>query len=76
MHGLARIAMNGRFRALLLAVACFGTMLFAWIGAAIVALVPLRKGIQEGVWLLLWTGLPVLCPGTAFGDVVPGDRTS
>ncbi|MEM6302179.1 MAG: hypothetical protein AAF749_10610, partial [Pseudomonadota bacterium] len=68
MHGLARIAMNGRFRALLLAVACFGTMLFAWIGAAIVALVTLRKGIQEGVWLLLWTGLPVLLLAKVSGD--------
>ncbi|MEO0435962.1 MAG: hypothetical protein AAF098_03545 [Pseudomonadota bacterium] len=68
MHGLARIAMNGRFRALLLAVACFGTMLFAWIGAAIVALVTLRKGVQEGVWLLLWTGLPVLLLAKVSGD--------
>ncbi|MEM8941847.1 MAG: hypothetical protein AAGC91_06805 [Pseudomonadota bacterium] len=68
MHGLARIAMNGRYRALLLAVACFATVLGAWLGAAIVALVTLRKGIQEGVWLLLWAGLPVLVLAKISGD--------
>ena len=68
MHGLARIAMNGRFRALLLSVACFGSLLFAWIGAAIVALVTLRKGVQEGIWLLLWAGLPVLILTRVTGD--------
>ncbi|MEM6485621.1 MAG: hypothetical protein AAF662_11645 [Pseudomonadota bacterium] len=68
MHGLARIAMNGRYRALLLAVACFATVLGAWLGAAIVALVTLRKGVQEGVWVLLWAGLPVLVLAKVSGD--------
>jgi small subunit ribosomal protein S18 len=54
MRGLARFAMTGRYRALLIAMASSGSLLFAWVGAAIVALVTLRKGFREGFWLLLW----------------------
>jgi hypothetical protein len=60
--------MSGRYRALLVAVASSGSLLFAWIGAAIVALVTLRKGVGEGGWLLLWAMLPALILTRITGD--------
>jgi hypothetical protein len=68
MQGLARFAMSGRYRALLLAVASSGSLLFAWIGAAVVALVTLRKGSREGLWLVLWASLPALVVTRMSGD--------
>ena len=68
MQGLARFAMSGRYRALLLAVASSGSLLFAWIGAAVVALVTLRKGSKEGLWLVLWASLPALIVTQISGD--------
>lgn len=68
MQGLARFAMSGRYRALLLAIASSGSLLFAWIGAAVVALVTLRRGAQEGVWLVLWASLPALLVTRVSGD--------
>jgi hypothetical protein len=60
--------MSGRYRALLLAVATSGSLLFAWIGAAVVGLVTLRKGAREGSWLLLWALLPALLLTRVSGD--------
>lgn len=60
--------MSGRYRALLLAVASSGSLLFAWIGAAVVALVILRKGSREGLWLVLWASLPAFLVTTVSGD--------
>ena len=60
--------MSGRYRALLLAVASSGSLLFAWIGAAVVALVVLRKGSKEGLWLVLWASLPALLVTKVSGD--------
>ncbi|MFK8042866.1 hypothetical protein [Congregibacter sp.] len=60
--------MSGRYRALLLAVASSGSLLFAWIGAGVVALVTLRKGNQEGLWLVLWASLPALLVTRVSGD--------
>jgi hypothetical protein len=68
MRGLASFAMTGRYRALLVAVASSGSLLFAWFGAAIVALVTLRKGSAEGLWLLLWASLPALLLSRISGD--------
>lgn len=68
MRGLASFAMHGRFRALLLVVASAGSLLFAWIAAAVLALVTLRKGYQEGLWLLLWASLPGLVLAQVTGD--------
>lgn len=68
MRGLASFAMNGRFRALLLALVTASNLLFAWIAAAVVALVTLRKGGQEGLWLLLWASLPGLVLAQLTGD--------
>lgn len=68
MRGLASFAMHGRFRALLLALVTASNLLFAWIAAAVVALVTLRKGGQEGLWLLLWASLPGLVLAQLTGD--------
>ncbi|GAB5415353.1 MAG: hypothetical protein Cons2KO_29560 [Congregibacter sp.] len=68
MRGLAEFAMGGRFRALLIAIASSGSLLFAWVGAAMVALVTLRKGQGEGFWVLLWATLPALVVAQATGD--------
>lgn len=68
MLGLARFAMGGRFRALLIAIASSGSLLFAWVGAGVVALVTLRKGYAEGFWLLLWAALPGVVLTRMTGD--------
>jgi hypothetical protein len=68
MRGLAKFAMTGRYRALFIAIASSGSLLFAWVGAAIVALVTLRKGFREGFWLLLWSSLPALLLTRVTGD--------
>lgn len=68
MRGLASFAMGGRYRALLVAVASSGSILFSWIGAAVVALVMLRKGSREGLWLLLWASLPGVVLTKVTGD--------
>jgi hypothetical protein len=58
VRGLAEFAMRGRFRALLVTVLAAGSLMFCWISAAMVALVTLRRGVQEGARLLLWALLP------------------
>ena len=68
MRSLAAFAMGGRARALLLAVASAGSLLFAWFAAALIALVTLRKGIAEGFQLLLWSTLPALVLLRVTGD--------
>lgn len=68
MRGLASYVMSGRYRGLLVAVASSGSLLFAWISAAVVALVTLRKGVQQGLWLLPWALLPALVLTQITGD--------
>lgn len=68
MRGLANYAMSGRYRALLIAVASSGSLLFGWIGCAVVALVTLRRGFREGAWLLLWALLPAVVLTRLTGD--------
>jgi hypothetical protein len=68
VRGLASFAMSGRYRALLVAVASSGSLLFGWIGAAVVALVTLRKGYGQGLWVLLWALLPALLLSSVTGD--------
>ncbi len=63
--------MRGRLQALFLAVAGAGSVLFCWISAAIIALVTLRKGAGEGLWLLLWALLPAGTVAFVFGDSGP-----
>lgn len=62
--------MKGRTEAVIAAVLATGTVLFAWVGAAVVALVTLRRGPLEGAQVLAWALLPagVLA---AMGDTGP-----
>lgn len=53
MRGLAEYAMSGRRQAILVAV-LFGLIPFLPLSGAVVALVVLRKGLQEGLVVLLW----------------------
>ncbi|NND66578.1 MAG: hypothetical protein HKN19_03225 [Halioglobus sp.] len=71
MRSLVEFAMRGRLQALFLAVAGAGSVLFCWLSAAIVALVTLRKGTGEGLWLLLWALLPAGTIAFIYGDSGP-----
>lgn len=50
--------MRGRREATLMALMWTIVPFMAWLGAAIMALVTLRKGAREGFLILLWTALP------------------
>jgi hypothetical protein len=71
VKGLAEFVMGGRFRALLIAVAGAGSVLFCWISAAVMALVTLRKGAREGAWILLWALLPAGVLLLSYGESSP-----
>lgn len=60
MRGLAEYAMSGRFQAATMAV-LFGLLPgFSIVSGAVVALVTLRRGLQDGLQILLWALLPGL----------------
>jgi hypothetical protein len=58
MRGLAEFIMRGRTQALVVSCLSAGTVFFFWLGAAAVALVTLRKGVTEGLQVLVWAVLP------------------
>lgn len=60
MKRIAEFVMRGRLQALIVAVPGAGTELFFWLSAAVVALVTLRLGIQQGFFILLWATLPAI----------------
>ena len=60
MRALAEYVMRGRSQAVMAAVLATGTVFFAWVGAAVIALVILRKGPAQGSRILAWTMLPAL----------------
>jgi hypothetical protein len=70
MRALAEYIMRGRTQAVLTAVFATGTVLFAWVGAAAVALVTLRKGPAQGSSVLLWALVPALVLAV-WGDIGP-----
>lgn len=70
MRALAEYVMKGRAQAVFAAVMATGTVLFAWIGAAIIALVTLRKGVGQGGYVLAWALLPALVLAS-LGDTGP-----
>jgi len=63
--------MNGRFQALALVTLSVTSALFAWLGAALLGLVTLRKGIGEGVFLLFWGVLAGAFLYIKLGDLNP-----
>ena len=60
MRALAEYVMKGRAEAVLAAVLATGTVFLAWAGAAVVALVTLRRGANQGAYILFWAMLPAL----------------
>jgi hypothetical protein len=71
MKGLAQFVMRGRLQAFAIAVGGAGSLLFCWISAAAIALVTLRKGAAEGLWLFAWAVLPAGALLYVFGDSGP-----
>ncbi|MGK0442630.1 MAG: hypothetical protein ACJA0N_002445, partial [Pseudohongiellaceae bacterium] len=70
MRALAEFVMKGRPQAIFVAVLASTTVLFAWVGAAVVALVILRQGFKEGFYILLWALLPAIVMAVV-GDTGP-----
>jgi hypothetical protein len=70
MRALADYVMKGRTQAVLVAALTTGSVLFAWVGAAVVALVTLRKGTAQGGQILLWAMIPGVVLA-AMGDTGP-----
>lgn len=60
MRALAEYVMRGRIQAVMVAVLATGSVFLAWIGAAVVALVTLRRGTNQGAYILFWALLPAL----------------
>ena len=60
MRGLAELAMRGPKQATALAVLFAGIPMLFWFSAAIISLVILRRGIGEGVKVLIWALLPAI----------------
>lgn len=58
MRALADYIMRGRLQAMLVALACSSIPLLGWLGLVVMALVTLRKGAQEGFYILCVTLLP------------------
>lgn len=60
MRALAEFVMRGRMQAVMVAAVATGSVLLAWLGAAVVALVTLRKGTNQGLYVLFWALLPAV----------------
>jgi hypothetical protein len=60
MRALADFVMRGRYQAIGVAMLASATSIFAWVGAAVVALVILRRGPGHGLVVLGWSLLPAL----------------
>ncbi len=71
MRILAEFVMRGRPQAIGASVLCTTLPLLNWLANAIVALVILRKGLPEGLIVLLWAILPLGMAFWFFGDPSP-----
>lgn len=60
MRALAEFVMKGRAQAVFAATLATGSVFLAWVGAAVVALVILRRGLSAGAYVLFWALLPGL----------------
>lgn len=60
MKALAEFAMRGRRESILVALICTSLPLMFLVGAAVVGLTILRKGISQGVVILGWAILPAI----------------
>ena len=71
MRALAEFVMRGRVQAILVAVVGIFLPFFAWISAAVIGLVVLRKGTGEGFLVLSWALLAALTVLFWRGDIGP-----
>lgn len=71
MRALAEFVMRGRTQALWVSVLTASTLMFAWISAAVIALVTLRHGAAEGSKVLGWAALPASILLVVVGDSGP-----
>ncbi len=71
MRALAEFVMRGRMQAIAVASLAAASSLFAWVGAAVVALVVLRRGPSQGVAVLGWSLLAALIVALWRGDLGP-----
>jgi len=62
--------MRGRREALLVSTIAVALPMFFWLGAAVVGLVTLRRGVREGAFVMLWALLPALV-AAYFGEIMP-----
>lgn len=58
MHELAKVAMRGPTQAILIACIAMLVPMMFWFSAAVVALITLRKGFNQGAVVLFWAALP------------------
>lgn len=71
MRALAEFVMRGRTQAIAVAALGVATLVFAWVSAAIVGLVALRRGPKDGFTILGWALLPALAVALFGSDVGP-----
>ena len=71
MRALAEFVMRGRLQAIGVASLAAASSLFAWVGAAVVALVVLRRGPVQGFVVLGWSLLAALAVALWRGDLGP-----
>lgn len=71
MRPLAEFLMRGRINAFAVATIAILLPMLYWVGAAIVALVTLRKGTKEGGALLMWCTLPAVAALLYQSDILP-----
>ncbi|SDU19151.1 hypothetical protein [Halopseudomonas salegens] len=60
MRGLAEYIMRGSRQATLVVGVCAAVPLLFWLAAAALALVILRRGLQDALSIMIWGGLPAL----------------
>jgi hypothetical protein len=70
MRALAEYVMRGRREATLVSTMAVVLPMFFWLGAAVVGLVTLRKGVREGAFVMLWALLPAAVVAY-FGEIMP-----
>ncbi len=71
MRAVAEYVMRGRTQALWVSVIGASSLMFSWVSAAVLALVTLRRGPREGVYILAWAVLPAGFLLAVFGDTGP-----
>lgn len=68
MHELAKLAMRGPWQAAILASVSVMIPMMFWFGAAIVGLITLRKGLNQGLNVFIWASIPALGWWSAMQD--------